>query len=81
MTAILLLDIPENQSILDAARQDPAVSVRRVGSYFHVSSAEGIEIDRPTQDCRYAVWFSCLAGLDEARVDRFDKQALRVVAT
>ena len=36
-------------------------------------------IDRRATGCRHAVWYSALAGLQDARVAQHDKDALRVV--
>ena len=79
MTALYLLDIPENAGIVDVAAADPKLSVTRVGSYFEISAPAGIVIDRRATGCRHAVWYSAIAGLAGGRVAQHDKDALRIV--
>ena len=82
MTAIFVLDVPENEGVVTVAEQDPSLLVDKVGPYFRVS-AEGddgeIVVDRRATGVRHAVWYSALAGLADARVVQHDKDALRVV--
>ena len=96
MTAIFVLDVPENEGLVRVAEQDALLQVEKVGPYFrialdadgapgddigagHVSTPGQIVIDRRATGCRHAVWYTALAGLQEARVAQHDKNALRVV--
>jgi hypothetical protein len=97
MTAIFVLDVPENEGVVRVAEQDALLQVEKVGPYFrialdgpgdgtgedvgpgHTSEPGQIVIDRRATGCRHAVWYSALAGLQEARVAQHDKNALRVV--
>jgi hypothetical protein len=104
VTALFVLDTPENEGVVRVAEQDPLLVVAKVGPYFeirlegehatdvetphdvignvgagHTSSAGQIVIDRRATGCRHAVWYSALAGLQNARVLQHDKNALRVV--
>jgi hypothetical protein len=56
----------------------PGDSVGNVGA-GHTSSAGQIIIDRRATGCRHAVWYSAIAGLQDARIVQHDKNALRVV--
>lgn len=73
MTAVLILDIPENQGIVDRARIDPEVGVSKVGHYWKLSAPSQMTVRRPQSDCRPAVWFSFLGGLSECRVTDYNK--------
>lgn len=78
MTALYVLDVPENSSVAKVAGEDPAVTVNRIGPYFEIAAEGSIFIDRRTTGCRHAVWYSCVAGLGRARITRHDKDALMV---
>ena len=104
MTALFVLDTPENEGVVRVAEQDPMLVVAKVGPYFeirlqsesttdvetphdvignlgagHTSTPGQIVIDRRATGCRHAVWYSALAGLQDAHVLQHDKNALRVV--
>ena len=81
MTALYVLDIPENTSLADVAAADPDVTVRKVGPYFEIVADGSIVIDRRTTGVRHAVWYSSVAGLGSARITQHDKDALRVEPT
>ena len=111
MTAVFVLDVPENEGVVRVAEQDALLQVEKVGPYYrialdhadvtepaegkgnsdgpepdpgedvdagHTSTADQIIIDRRATECRHAVWYSALAGLQDARVIQHDKNALRV---
>ncbi|GAA0937856.1 hypothetical protein [Pseudonocardia zijingensis] len=99
MTAIFVLDVPENRGVVRVAEEDVLLQVEKVGPYFrialdgddgppadpgddvgpgHTSTEHHIVIDRRSTGCRHAVWYSALAGLQDARVVQHDKNALRV---
>jgi hypothetical protein len=79
MTAIFVLDVPENEGVVRVAEQDALLQVEKVGPYFRIGGEGEIVIDRRATGCRHAVWYSALAGLQRARVVQHDKDALRVV--
>ncbi|MFE4754976.1 hypothetical protein ACFRIB_32690 [Streptomyces mirabilis] len=103
MTAIFVLDVPENEGVVQVSERDPLLLVEKVGPYFriaadgdpdretvveatdeplgpgHTSASGEIVIDRRATRCRHAVWYSALAGLQDARIVQHDKNALRVV--
>ena len=83
MTALFVLDVPENEGLLRVAAQDRTLTVERLGPYLRVVAPEPdseIVIDRRATGCRHAVWYSAIAGLDNSRIAQHDKDALRVVA-
>lgn len=43
MTAIFVLDVPENVGVVEVAEQDPLLLVEKVGPYFCISATEGQE--------------------------------------
>lgn len=107
MTALFVLDVPENEGLVRVAEQDPLLVVEKVGPYFtircqdddgspsdevevpqdaignvgagHTSTPGQIIIDRRATGARHAVWYSAVAGLQEAHIAQHDKNALRVV--
>ena len=78
MTALYVLDVPENVPVAQVAGTDPAVTVTRIGPYFEIAADGVILIDRRATGCRHAVWYSSVAGLRGARITQHDKDALRV---
>ena len=80
MTAVFVLDVPENRPVVEVAQTDATVTVDRVGPYFKVSAPGPIVVDRRATGCRHAVWYSSIAGLLESRITQWDKDALRVEA-
>lgn len=78
---LYVLEVPENQGVVDVASAAVGVAVDKVGPYFRISAPEDdqeIVIDRRATGCRHAVWYSAVAGLQDARVTQHDKDALRV---
>ncbi|WP_300007525.1 hypothetical protein [Pseudonocardia sp.] len=79
MTALYVLDVPENTPVAKVAAQDPAVTVGRIGPYFEITADGPIAVDRRATGCRHAVWYSCVAGVArDSRIVQHDKDALRV---
>ena len=78
MTALYILDVPENVPVAKVAAADPAVTVSKIGPYFEITADGVISIDRRATGCRHAVWYSSVAGLRGARITQHDKDALRV---
>ena len=78
MTALYVLDVPENTALAKVAALDPALTVGRVGPYFEITGAGPIVIDRRATGCRHAVWYSAVAGVSGGEIVQHDKDALRV---
>ena len=79
MTALYVLDVPENTPLATVAAADPAVTVGRIGPYFEITATGPIVIDRRATGCRHAVWYSAVAGVArDSRITQHDKNALRV---
>ncbi len=79
MTTLYVLDVPENLALPKVAAEDPGVTVDKIGPYFEIRADGPIVIDRRATGCRHAVWYSALAGLQDARVVQHDKNALRLI--
>ncbi len=77
MTAIFVLDVPENVGVVRVAEQDALLQVEKVGPYFRIAADGEIVIDRRATGCRHAVWYSCVAGLEGWRIAQWDKDTLR----
>lgn len=79
MTALYVLDVPENSPLATVAAQDPEVRVDRIGPYFAITADGPIVVDRRATGCRHAVWYSAVAGVArDSRIVQHDKDALRV---
>lgn len=79
MTALYVLDVPENTMLAKVAAQNPDVMVGRIGPYFEITADGPIVIDRRATGCRHAVWYSCIAGVaPSSGITQHDKDALRV---
>lgn len=78
MTALYVLDVPENTSVAKVAGEDPALTVGKIGPYFEIRADGPIVIDRRATGCRHAVWYSCIAGVAGGRIVQHDKNALQV---
>ncbi|MEJ2866710.1 hypothetical protein WCD74_02980 [Actinomycetospora sp. OC33-EN08] len=77
MTALYVLDVPENTSVAKVAAESGA-SVGKVGPYFEITADGSIVIDRRATGCRHAVWYSCVAGVAGGEIVQHDKNALQV---
>jgi hypothetical protein len=77
---MFVLEVPENEGVIRAAADNRGLSIDKVGPYFRISAATEIVIDRRATGCRHAVWYSAVAGLQDAVVTQHDKDALRVSA-
>ncbi|NMO89729.1 hypothetical protein [Actinomycetospora sp. TBRC 11914] len=78
MTALYVLDVPENTAVAKVAGQDPDVAVAKLGPYFEITADGAIVVDRRATGCRHAVWYSCVAGVGGGEIVQHDKDALRV---
>lgn len=78
MTALYVLDVPENTAVAKVAGEDPEVTVGKIGPYFEITADGPIVVDRRATGCRHAVWYSCVAGVAGGRITQHDKNALRV---
>jgi hypothetical protein len=78
VTALYVLDVPENTTVAEVAAEDPEVTVGMVGPYFEITAGGPIVVDRRATGCRHAVWYSCVAGVAGGRIVQHDKDALRV---
>ncbi|MFI9388447.1 hypothetical protein [Kutzneria sp. NPDC052558] len=80
MSALYVLDVPENRPVAEVAARDRSVSSRRVGPYFELVFDRVMVIDRRATGCRHAVWYSSVAGTRAARITQWDKDVLRIEA-
>ncbi len=78
MTALYVLDVPENVPVVRVAAQGEGNRVSRVGPYFVVHNDEEIVVDRRATGCRHAVWYSCVGGIADGVRLQHDKDALRI---
>ncbi|GAA4787012.1 hypothetical protein GCM10023200_21410 [Actinomycetospora chlora] len=78
MTALYVLDVPENTTVAKVAAEDATVTVGKVGPYFEITADGPIVVDRRATGCRHAVWYSCVAGVAGGDITQHDKHALRI---
>ncbi|MGH3517515.1 MAG: hypothetical protein ACRDQ7_08895 [Haloechinothrix sp.] len=78
MTALYVLDVPENTPVVTVAGEDTRVTVGKIGPYFEIAADDAISIDRRATGVRHAVWYSAVAGVRFGRIVQHDKDALRV---
>ncbi len=81
VATLLVLDVPELATFPEVARQDPAVTVRKVGAFFEIEKKGELVIDRRATGCRHAVWYSAVGGVRGGTITQYDKNALRVEPT
>lgn len=82
MNALLVLDVPENTPVVEAALSAQNIRAERFGPYIALtpnSDDADITIDRRATGCRHAVWYSCVAGLLNSRISKWDSNELVVV--
>jgi hypothetical protein len=80
MSALYVLDVPENRPLAEVAARDRTVSLRHVGPYFEILFDRVVVIDRRATGCRHAVWYSSVAGTRQARITQWDKDSMRLEA-
>lgn len=78
--SLFFADIEENGPIWKCAAGDGLLELSRADGYVEVRFSDELTIDRVSTGARHAVWYSCVGGLRDARIVRFDGVALRVVA-
>lgn len=79
VTTLYVFDAPEFAALARVAAQDPEVRVETEGDFLAIRKNGPIVIDRRATECRHACWYSAIAGIENGRVEQFDKNALRVV--
>ncbi len=80
MSALYLLDVPENRPLAEVAARDRSVSLRHVGPYFELVFDRVLVIDRRATGARHAVWYSSIAGTRDAAIRQWDKDTMRIEA-
>lgn len=82
MTALFVLDVPENEGVLRVAEQDPLLVLDKIGPYYRISgTTDEVLLDRRATGSRHAVWYSAIAGLQDAHIAQHDKDVLRIVSS
>lgn len=81
MPSVFFANIPETEPVWKSAVGDSELDIQDLGSYVELRFPDGITIDRISTGARHAVWYSCIGALENARIEQFDKEALRIVAS
>ena len=82
MSGFFVLDVPEFAPLTQAAERITDVVVHpALGGYRFVQFSGAIDIRRQDTGLNEAVWFGCLTGGLDGKIDRFDKDAIRLVET
>ena len=82
MSGFYILDVPEFRPLAKVAEQNPnCVLHPSVGGYRYVQFNGAIDIRRRETGLGEAVWFGCLTGGLDGKIDTFDKDLIRLVET
>ena len=82
MSGFFVLDVPEFAPLTKAAAQiHDCVVHPAVGGYRFVQFSGAIDIRRQDTGLNEAVWFGCLTGGLDGKIDRFDRDVIRLVET
>ena len=82
MSGFYVLDVPEFAPIVAAARDIPGCEVQasRKG-YVLVRFSGNFEIKRAATGLSEAVWFGCLTGGLDGKIQSFDAESIRLTGT
>jgi hypothetical protein len=79
MPAILIPDVPEFSPIAEAVSGQGG-TVTRLGAHLRCATERTLVIDRAHTGMIDAVWFGCLVGGIEGRIEEFSDATLRIAA-
>ena len=72
------LDAAEFAGVAAVASRAEGARTDRVPGYIAVTTEGPLIVDRRATGVRHAVWYSCVAAVDNGSVAQFDKDALRI---
>jgi len=78
--SLFIPDVPEYVSVREVIERQEGVTVRRHRTHVEFEFDHELVVDRAETGLRHALWYSCVGGLLDSRVEQFDKAALKVVA-
>ena len=78
MTTLFLPDVDDFRPIVDHARDNNALQVKKRGEFIQIESDRGIELDRKLVPVRDALWFSCLVGGIKGKIVEFSAKRIRI---
>ncbi|WP_428394351.1 hypothetical protein [Lichenicoccus sp.] len=82
MSGFFVLDVPEFSALAHVAEQNPNCVVHPAGGgYRYVQFHGAIDIRRQDTGLSEAVWFGCLTGGLDGKIDTFNKDVIRLVET
>jgi hypothetical protein len=82
MSGFYVLDVPEFAALVAAVRHLESCRVHPARrSYIYVEFDGLIEIERKTTNLGEAVWFGCLTGGLDGKIDTFDSERIRLAPT
>ena len=82
MSGFYVLDVPEFEPVVEAARTLERCRVHTSrGGYRFVEFDGEIEISRAATGLTEAVWFGCLTGGLDGKIVRFDTKGIRLAPT
>lgn len=81
MASVFVQDVEEFAGLRDQLEACPGVEGRRLRAHFEYRFDDEVVVERKAAGLRHALWYSCVAGLSDARIAQHDKNRLRVVAT
>lgn len=78
-TTLYVLAMPEFAPLVEAARKQRKLSVKRHKAHFEISAEGAIAIRRSATGLGRALWFGALTGGFDGLIDKFDETMLRIV--
>jgi catechol 2,3-dioxygenase-like lactoylglutathione lyase family enzyme len=77
---IYVPDVPEFAAMVDAARQQAHCQVSQAGhDYLVIEAQEPVEFGRKALNLKPAVWYGLFTGGLRGRIERFDRDTVRIV--
>lgn len=76
---IFVLNVPEFAVLTEAARRLPACRLSDLGDYTVIASDEPLEFGRRALGLKPAVWYGLFTGGLDGKIERFDRDIVRIV--
>ncbi|SNT09452.1 Catechol 2,3-dioxygenase [Noviherbaspirillum humi] len=77
---IYVLNVPEFAAIVDAARRQAHCTVTQAGKdYLVIEAREPVEFGRKALNLKPAVWYGLFTGGLRGKIERFDRDIVRIV--
>ena len=79
MVRIYVVDVPEFEPLIAAAKQKPECRVTKIDStYIRIDSDAPIEFSRRALGLKPAIWYGLFTGGLDGVIERFDRDIVRI---